>query len=68
MKNGTIICQFSNKMNKIDINASEDYHTFGDIYEIFLTDLLSVDNYGEFYTPPAVKEIMTEIFNPQLVW
>lgn len=33
MKNGTIIRQVVNKLNEIDFNASEDRHTFGDIYE-----------------------------------
>ena len=55
-----------NKLNEIDFNASEDRHTFGDIYESLLKDLQSAGNYGEFYTPRAVTEIMTEIINPRL--
>ena len=66
MKNGTIIRQVANKLNEIDFNASEDRHTFGDIYESLLRDLQSAGNYGEFYTPRAVTEIMTEIINPRL--
>lgn len=66
MKNGTIIRQVVNKLNEIDFNASEDRHTFGDIYESLLRDLQSAGNYGEFYTPRAVTEIMTEIVNPRL--
>lgn len=66
MKNGTIIRQVVNKLNEIDFNASEDRHTFGDIYESLLRDLQSAGNYGEFYTPCAVTEIMTEIINPRL--
>ena len=66
MKNGTIIRQVVNKLNEIDFNASEDRHTFGDIYESLLRDLQSAGNYGEFYTPRAVTEIMTEIINPRL--
>ena len=66
MKNGTIIRQVVNKLNEIDFNASEDRHTFGDIYESLLKDLQSAGNYGEFYTPRAVTEIMTEIINPRL--
>lgn len=38
MKNGTIIRQVVNKLNEIDFNASEDRHTFGDIYESLLPD------------------------------
>ena len=66
MKNGTIIRQVVNKLNEIDFNASEDRHTFGDIYESLLRDLQSAGNYGEFYTPRAVTEIMTEIIYPRL--
>ena len=66
MKNGTIIRQVLNKLNEIDFNASDDRHTFGDIYESLLRDLQSAGNYGEFYTPRAVTEIMTEIVNPRL--
>lgn len=66
MKNGTIIRQVVNKLNEIDFNASEDRHTFGDIYESLLRDLQSAGNYGEFYTPRAVTEIMTEIVKPRL--
>ena len=66
MKNGTIIRQVVNKLNEIDFNASEDRHMFGDIYEGLCRDLQSAGNYGEFYTPRAVTEIMTEIINPRL--
>jgi type I restriction enzyme M protein len=66
MKNGTIIRQVLNKLNEIDFNNSEDRHVFGDIYESILRDLQSAGNYGEFYTPRAITEIMTELLNPRL--
>lgn len=66
MKNGTIIRQVVNKLNEIDFNASEDRHVFGDIYESLLRNLQNAGNYGEFYTPRAVTEIMTELVNPRL--
>jgi type I restriction enzyme M protein len=66
MKNGTIIRQVLNQLNQIDFNSSEDRHLFGDIYETILRDLQSAGNYGEFYTPRAITEIMTEIINPRL--
>ena len=66
MKNGTAIRQVLNKLNEIDFNNSEDRHLFGDIYESILRDLQSAGNYGEFYTPRAITEIMTEILNPHL--
>jgi len=66
MKNGTIIRQVLNELNTIDFNSSEDRHVFGDIYETILRDLQSAGNYGEFYTPRAITEIMTDITNPRL--
>ena len=66
MKNGTTIRQVVNKLNEIDFNASEDRHLFGDIYESLLRDLQSAGNYGEFYTPRAITELMAEIINPRL--
>jgi type I restriction enzyme M protein len=66
MKNGTIIRQVVNKLNEINFNSSEDRHIFGDIYESILKDLQSAGNYGEFYTPRALTEFMTEMVNPTL--
>lgn len=64
--NGTIIRQVLNELNKIDFNSSEDRHVFGDIYETILRDLQSAGNYGEFYTPRALTEFITEMVNPRL--
>lgn len=66
MKNGTILRQVINELNKIDFNSSEDRHVFGDIYETILRDLQNAGNYGEFYTPRAITEIITDIINPRL--
>jgi len=66
MKNGTIIRQVLNELNKIDFNSTEDRHVFGDIYETILRDLQSAGNYGEFYTPRALTEFITEMVNPRL--
>jgi type I restriction enzyme M protein len=66
MKNGTVIRQVLNELNKINFNSSEDRHVFGDIYETILRDLQSAGNYGEFYTPRALTEFITEMINPRL--
>lgn len=66
MKNGTVIRQVINELNQIDFNSSEDRHLFGDIYETILRDLQSAGNYGEFYTPRALTEFITEMINPRL--
>ena len=66
MKNGTIIRQVVNALNQIDFNKADDRHVFGDIYETILRDLQSAGNYGEFYTPRALTEFITEMINPRL--
>lgn len=66
MKNGTILRQVINQLNQIDFNSSEDRHVFGDIYETILRDLQNAGNYGEFYTPRALTEFITEMVNPRL--
>jgi len=65
MKNGTIIRQVLNELELVDFNASEDRHLFGDIYETILRDLQSAGNYGEFYTPRAITEFMTDMVDPR---
>lgn len=66
MKNGIIIRQVLNSLNEIDFESSEDRHLFGDIYETILRELQTAGAYGEFYTPRALTEFMTEMVNPQL--
>jgi len=66
MKNGTLMRQVVNKINGINFNASDDRHTFGDIYEKLLKDLQSAGNAGEFYTPRAVTQFIVEQVNPHL--
>jgi len=66
MKNGIILRQVVNQLNQIDFNKSEDRHVFGDIYETILRDLQNAGNYGEFYTPRALTEFITEMINPRL--
>jgi len=66
MKNGTLMRQVINKINEINFNASDDRHTFGDIYEKILKDLQSAGNAGEFYTPRAVTQFIVDQVNPRL--
>ncbi|MEZ4529196.1 MAG: N-6 DNA methylase [Desulfobacterales bacterium] len=65
MKNGTLIRQVINKINEMDFNRSEDRRQFGEIYEKILKDLQSAGNAGEFYTPRAVTQFMTEMLDPK---
>lgn len=67
MKSGTLMRQVINKINQdFDFNNIEDRHVFNDIYEKLLNDLQSAGNAGEYYTPRAVTEFITEMVNPRL--
>lgn len=66
MKSGQLLRQIINKINEIDFNSTEDRHIFGDIYEQILKGLQSAGNAGEFYTPRAVTQFMTEMTAPKL--
>jgi type I restriction enzyme M protein len=64
MKSGIHLRQVINKLNEINFNNSKDLHVFGRIYETFLSELQSAGTLGEFYTPRAVTQFMTEMVNP----
>lgn len=66
MKSGTLLRQVINKLNEIDFNSSDDKHLFGDIYETILKELQSAGNSGEFYTPRAITQVITDLVNPKL--
>lgn len=66
MKSGINIRKVCNKLNEIDFNSTEDRHLFGDLYESILKELQSAGDSGEFYTPRAVTQFMTEMVNPRL--
>ena len=66
MKNGVGLRKVVNKLNEIDFNSSEDKHIFGTIYETILIELRDAGNKGEFYTPRAITQFMTQMVNPQL--
>lgn len=66
MKSGTNIRKVLNKLNEIDFNIAKDRHAFGEIYETILKELQSAGKSGEFYTPRAITEFITEIIAPQI--
>ena len=66
MKNGTLFRQVINQIDKIDFNNTTESHLFNDIYESILKELQSAGDAGEYYTPRAVTQFMTDIINPQL--
>ncbi|WP_149241963.1 N-6 DNA methylase [Dyadobacter sp. 32] len=66
MKSGINIRKVLNKLNEIDFNRAKDRHAFGDMYESILKDLQSAGKSGEFYTPRAITQFITDVINPQL--
>lgn len=66
MQSGTLLRQVINKLNEIDFNSSSDKHIFGEIYETILKELQSAKNSGEFYTPRAITQFITDMVNPKL--
>lgn len=66
MKNGTLIRQVINVLDKIDFGSYEERHTFNDIYETILKDLQSAGTSGEYYTPRAVTEFIVEMLDPKV--
>ena len=66
MKSGINIRKVLNKLNEIDFNIAKDRHAFGELYESILKELQSAGKSGEFYTPRAVTQFITDIINPQM--
>jgi type I restriction enzyme M protein len=66
MKSGITLRKVLNKLNEIDFNKANERHLFGDLYETILKELQSAGDSGEFYTPRAVTQFMTDMINPQL--
>ena len=66
MKNGILLRQVINVIDEINFEDYEDRHAFGEIYETILRSLQSAGNAGEFYTPRAVTDFMTNMITPQL--
>jgi type I restriction enzyme M protein len=65
MKSGIHLRQVINKLNQIDFNNSKDKQVFGQIYEAFLGELQSAGTLGEFYTPRAITQLLTDLTDLQ---
>lgn len=66
MKDGVLLRQVLNVIDGIDLGDYEQSHAFGEIYESILRELQSAGSSGEFYTPRAVTDFMTEMIDPQI--
>jgi len=65
-KDGILLRQVINEIDKINFTEYEDRHAFGAIYESFLKDLQSAGNAGEYYTPRAVTDFMVDMIEPKI--
>jgi type I restriction enzyme M protein len=66
MKDGILLRQVVNIIDELDFSQYDDRHAFGEIYETILRSLQSAGNAGEFYTPRAVTEFMTQMIAPKI--
>ena len=66
MKSGINIRKVLNKLNELDFNVTKERHAFGELYEGILKDLQSAGKSGEFYTPRAITNFITDMINPKL--
>lgn len=66
MKSGYELRKVINQLNGFDFNNSEDRHIFGTVYESILIELRDAGNKGEYYTPRAITQLMTQMTAPHL--
>ena len=66
MKSGINIRKVLNKLNELDFNIAKERHAFGELYEGILKDLQSAGKSGEFYTPRAITNFVTDMISPKL--
>jgi len=66
MKSGYAMRKVINQLNGFDFNNSDDRHIFGTIYESILIELRDAGNKGEYYTPRAITQLMTQMTDPKL--
>ena len=66
MKDGILLRQVVNIINELDLEEYDNRHAFGEIYETILRSLQSAGSAGEFYTPRAVTDFMTQMVAPKL--
>lgn len=66
MKSGFEMRKVINQLNGFDFNNSDDRHIFGTVYESILVELRDAGNKGEYYTPRAITQLMTQMSAPKL--
>lgn len=67
MKSGPLMLAVIEKLEEaIDFHDFTTRSQLGDVYEQLLNDLRGAGNAGEFYTPRAITQFMTQMVNPRL--
>ena len=66
MKDGVLLRQVIDEVDKLELEKYDDQHAFGEIYETLLRELQSAGSSGEFYTPRAVTDFMAKMIQPQV--
>jgi type I restriction enzyme M protein len=66
LKSGYELRKVINQLNGFDFNNSDDRHVFGTVYGSILVELRDAGNKGEYYTPRAITQLMTQMSAPRL--
>ena len=64
MKDGVLLRQVINELNRVDLESSDEAHEFNIIYEEMLSDLQKSN--GEFYTNRAITQFGIEKIDPRV--
>ena len=66
MKDGVLLRQVLNVIDKLYFSDYEESHAFVEIYETILKELQSAGSAGEIYTPRAGTDFMAQVIRPQI--
>ena len=66
MKDGVLLRQAVNVIDQIDFTDYKERHAFNEIYEQILKDLQAQRASGEYYSPRATTDFITQMIQPQL--
>lgn len=66
MKDGVLLRQTINVIDQIDFTDYKERHAFNEIYEQILKDLQAQRASGEYYSPRATTDFITQMIQPQL--
>lgn len=66
MKDGVLLRQTVNVIDQIDFTDYKERHAFNEIYEQILKDLQAQRASGEYYSPRATTDFITQMIQPQL--